>query len=75
MTRDAAFMALIGCPFGLAYIALRKWTTWCQYSDYGIHQLCAADRRVWTRWTVVWMTEGGCWTCAAWVITRFIDPR
>ena len=77
MTRDAAIMALIGCLFGFAYMALRRYTDWTQY-DYGIleiRELLTATGTIRAKWTVVWIIEGCCWACAAYVITRFIDAR
>ncbi len=77
MTRDAAFMALIGCLFGFAYLVLRRYTGWTQY-NYGIlelRKLLTATATIRAKWTVVWMIEGGCWASAAYVITRFVDPR
>ncbi len=75
MTRDAAGMALIGCLFGFAYLALRRYTGWTVY-DYGPlewRKLWEANARIRAKWTAVWMIEGGCWACAAYVFTRFID--
>ena len=77
MTRDAAVMVLIGCLFGFAYMAMRRYTDWTRY-DWGVlelSKLLTATGTIRAKWTVVWVIEGGCWASAAYVITRFIDSH
>lgn len=77
MTFDAALMALVGYLFGWASLALRRYTDWTQY-NYGPlewRKLWEGTAAVRAKWTAVWVIEGGFWACAAYAITRFIDPH